>query len=444
MTVFRRAGARTDDPTRRRVRQTAAAVSAAHRAMLVLFAVNGLSLTAWVARMPATRDALGVTPGQLGQVLLVAALAGLVTTVLLPALVTRIGAPRSILLSGAVFAIAYVLLGVGVATGSIALVAVGLAVHGMAFSGGNLPLNIESTAVERAVGRPILPQFHAAFSIGAILGSLLAAACVGLGIGLPAQLGGMAVMAVVSRWWAVRYLQPFERRPSAATRRRRATTPASSGRPDPAYGLRHAWRESRTLLIGALGFAAVVSEIVANDWLALAVVDGFATSETIAAAALSLFVGAMTLVRLFGSPILARLGRVRTLRIAAVVGMAGVLAFVFAPHPAVAVLGVLAWGAGSALNMPIAVSAASDDPAKAAYRVSVMSSCTAAAAITAPLALGALGEVVGVRSAIAAVAVGLAVVLVVSPATRVEAPEVREVPDAGRLTEALPEPVGCR
>lgn len=419
-------------------------VSTARWAMISLFAVNGLTLSAWVARMPAVRDALDVSPGQLGRVLLFAALGGLVSTMLAPPLVVRLGIARSLRLSGVLFATAYVLMGVGVATGSIALVAAGLAVNGVAFAGGNLPLNVGSTDIERAARRPILPQFHAAFSVGTVVGSLIAAGAAGVGVALPAQLAVMAGIAVGWRWWATRFLLPEETRAVAAPTADDGAAPSSAGRlpsaphgtatPDhvtegaphaPArWGLRHAWREPRTLLIGAIAFAAAGSEIGANDWLALAVVDGFLTSESFAAASLSLFVGAMTVVRLVGTPVISRLGRSRTLRVAALVGISGVVLFVTAPSPALALVGVAAWGAGSALNFPIAVSAASDDPTRAAYRVSVMSTFASAAAISSPLALGALAEAFGTRTAIGAIAVVLVAILL----------------SAGRATAPLADP----
>lgn len=433
-------GERTDGLDARRV-------STARWAMISLFAVNGLTLSAWVARMPAVRDALDVSPGQLGRVLLFAALGGLVSTMLAPPLVVRLGIARSLRLSGVLFATAYVLMGLGVAMGSIAIVAAGLAVNGVAFAGGNLPLNVGSTDIERAARRPILPQFHAAFSVGTVVGSLIAAGAAGIGVALPAQLAVMAAIAVGWRWRATRFLLPEETRAvsaraaddAAPAADHAAPDPSSAGRPANAlngapapavqgaptrWGLRHAWREPRTLLIGAIAFAASGSEIGANDWLALAVVDGFLTSESFAAATLSLFVGAMTAVRLVGTPIISRLGRSRTLRVAALVGISGVVLFVTAPSPALALVGVAAWGAGSALNFPIAVSAASDDPIRAAYRVSVMSTFASAAAISSPLALGALAEAFGTRTAIGAIAVVLVAILL----------------SAGRATAPLADP----
>lgn len=420
----------------------ARAVNVARWALISLFGVNGLTLSAWVARMPAVRDALGVSPGALGRVLLFAALGGLLSTMLAPPLVVRLGIARSLRLTGVLFALAYVLIGMGVATGSLVVVAAGLAVNGVAFAGGNLPLNVGSTDVERAARRPILPQFHAAFSVGTVAGSLIAASAARLGIALPFQLAVMAVIAVGWRWWTTRYLLPEQSRaaghPSTADDgASRLAAPTRRGtRVTSRYGLRDAWREPRTILIGTIAFAAAISEAGANDWLALAVVDGFLTSESFAAATLSLFVGAMTVVRLLGTPIIARLGKATTLRVAAFVAIGGVVLFVTAPHPALALVGVAAWGAGSALNFPIAVSAASEDPTRAAYRVSVMSAFASAAAISSPLVLGGLAESLGTRAAMGTVAVVL--VLIVASAGRATA---NLPPCVGSASPAAPRPL---
>ncbi|WP_425483074.1 cytochrome c biogenesis protein CcdA, partial [Cellulomonas septica] len=85
------------------------------------------------------------------------------------------------------------------------------------------------------------------------------------------------------------------------------------------------WREPRTLLIGVVIMAAALSEGSANDWLSLAVVDGFDRSEAVGGAMLGVFVGAMTVVRLLGTRLIDTFGRVAVLRVSGVVSLGGLL-----------------------------------------------------------------------------------------------------------------------
>jgi hypothetical protein len=133
-------------------------VGRARWALVGLFAVNGLTLSAWLARLPAIRDALDLAPSQLGSVLLAAALGGLATMTVAPRIVGRLGQAGAIRVFGSLFGAAYLLMGLAAATASLPLLAAGLFLNGIAFATTNLAINIGSADVERRVGRPILSQ----------------------------------------------------------------------------------------------------------------------------------------------------------------------------------------------------------------------------------------------------------------------------------------------
>ena len=67
-------------------------------------------------------------------------------------------------------------------------------------------------------------------------------------------------------------------------------------------------------------------------------------------------------------------------------------------------LGILVWGLGAALGFPVGISAAADDPARSAARVSVVSTIGYGAFLAGPPLLGALADHVGTLEALLAVA----------------------------------------
>ena len=71
------------------------------------------------------------------------------------------------MVAGVVFAAASVALGLGPTIGSVPVLLVGVLLMSASFALGNVPLNLESVIIERAMGRTVVPHFHAAFSIGA-------------------------------------------------------------------------------------------------------------------------------------------------------------------------------------------------------------------------------------------------------------------------------------
>jgi MFS family permease len=398
-----------------------------HRArwlLMGLFALSGLMLSGWLARLPAVRDALDLGTAELGGLLIAGSVGSLATVSVAGALVNRYGGRFVLYVSMVAFAAAYVLIGLGPTIGSVPVLTAGIFLSGVGFAIGNVPLNVETAAVERRMGRTVLPQFHAAFSIGSVLGSGIGALCAMADVPLLAQFTATAVVGTVWRLLsvpgAVIESLPADRAAVRAASEARAEgrTPREAGlagrlraarvrrvaRPGSALG---AWREPRTLLIGVVIMSAALSEGAANDWLALAVVDGFDQVEAVGAAMFGVFVGAMTAVRLLGTKLIDRFGRVAVLRSSGMVSFAGLLLFGFAPSLPLAAVGIVAWGFGAALTVPLGIAAASDDPLRAASRVAVVSAFSSTASLAAPPLLGLAAELMGTRHALLLITVAM-------------------------------------
>ncbi len=405
-------------------------LSRARWALLGIFALNGVMMSSWLARIPSVRDALDLTPADLGVVLLAGAVGALLTVTAAGPFVTRFGGRVAFAVAALLFGVAFLLLGLGPATGSVGLLAAGIFVNGAAFSLGNVPMNVESAGIERRVGRTILPQFHAAFSIGAVIGSLVGAACAQGQV--PVLVQFVVTGAVATVWRLVAIPATVHDTLPARARDAGATT---GGAPAPldalgdavvdveTAGLRgrlarrgarlgaalSAWREPRTLLIGLVILSAALSEGSANDWLSLAVVDGFAQTEAVGAVVFGTFVAAMTVMRLAGTRLIDRFGRVVVLRASGITSIVGLVLFGFAPTLALAGVGVVLWGFGAALAVPVGIAAASDEPLQAASRVSVVSAFSSMASLAAPPLLGLAAEAMGARHALVLIVAAMVV-----------------------------------
>ncbi|MGI8645429.1 MAG: MFS transporter, partial [Nocardioides sp.] len=180
---------------------------------------------------------------------------------------------------------------------------------------------------------------------------------------------------------------------------------------------RSAWREPRTLLIGLMVLALALTEGTANDWLALALVDGYDVERWVGVAGFAVFVTAMTAGRLTGPLLLDRFGRPLVLWGTMAAAGLGVLLLVFG-GPVVAVVGIMLWGIGASLGFPVGMSAAADDPVQAAARVSVVSSIGYAAFLAGPPLLGFVADEVGTLKALLVVAVLLIPSALVVPSAR--------------------------
>lgn len=387
----------------------------AARAVFAVFALNGFVFAAWVSRLPAIRDRLELAPSALGVVLLIGTAGSLVSLPLTGAVVERIGTAWATRWSAVTAAAGFVGAALAVGAGSTPGVAAALFVGAFGIGAWDVSMNLQGAHVEHALGRAVMPRFHAGFSLGAVAGAGTGAWAAAGGLSVPVHVilatslaVGLALVTVTG------YLPDAELRADAP--REAVASPEADSPPRPSVFT--AWAERRTVLVGLVVLSAALTEGSATDWLALAVVDGFGTSNAVGAMAFGVFVAAMTTLRLAGTALLNRFGRVAVLRSCAALALAGLLLFTLGPSLPLAAVGVVAWGLGAALGFPVGMSAAADDPARAAARVSVVSSIGYVAFLAGPPLLGLLADHVGYRRALLAIAVPLLLSLILSPATR--------------------------
>jgi MFS family permease len=323
--------------------------------------------------------------------------------------VNRFGPARTVAALATVLSVGMVVLALGTPVGALPVV-VGLFLIGYGNGTWDVAMNVEGAAVEQRLGRTLMPRFHAGFSVGTVLGALGGAACVALDVSVTAHLLAVAVINVaVVPATALRGFLPREAEPA---------TPQKTSAEKPAHPFA-AWREPRTLLLGVFGLCMAFTEGVGNDWLAVAMIDGYGAAPVIGPLTFAVFLAAMTAGRWFGPALIDRRGRVFTVRLSALVALVGLVMVVLAPPLLpVALVGAVLWGAGAALGFPVSMSAAADDPTQAAARVAVVASIAYTAFLAGPPLVGFLGNEIGVLRALTVVAVLLAVAAVVGGVTR--------------------------
>lgn len=373
----------------RRVRLAAASVFA-------VFILSGLTFASWFSRLPTVRDQLGLEPDQMGILLFVGSCGSVLSLPLTGRVIGALGSRRTVM-AASVLAVAGMGVAVaGVAAGSPVAVAIGLFASMMGIGSWDMGMNFAGTVVERALGRSIMPWFHAGFSVGAVLGAAGGTFAASRGIGMPLHMAVVLTVVVLGVLVSVRGLLPDVE-----------PTDDGAAHPPARGGYARAWLEGRTLLIGLVVLAAALTEGAANDWLALAVVDGFGVTNDVGALAFTVFVVAMTAMRFGGTWLLDRFGRLAVLRLCTVLAIVGLAMFGLAPGLPLALVGAVLWGFGAALGFPVGMSAASDEPMRAAARLSVVSTIGYTAFLVGPPLLGLLADHVGYRTALLAVLVPL-------------------------------------
>ena len=370
---------------------TLAGATSARNAVALVFALNGFCFATLASRVPDLRESLDLTNGALGALLLSVAVGSMIGMPASGHLIERFGAGAVVRLGALVDLVGLVVAGAMATAGSALGASVGLLAYGFGTGVWDVAMNVDGAAVERELGRSIMPRFHAGWSLGTFTGAGVGAVAAGLGVPLAVHYAVVPAAAVIVAVLASRRLLPAGEEPEDAD----------------ATASRSAWLEPRTLAIGFMVLAFTLAEGAANDWLALSLIDGYDARHWVGVLGFALFVASMTLGRLGGPIVLDRFGRAPTMLASALAATTGVLIVVWTGVASLAVVGIVLWGLGAALGFPVGMSAAGDDPARAARRVSVVSTIGYGAFLAGPPLLGFVGDQVGTLRSLLVIAIAM-------------------------------------
>lgn len=379
-------------------------VRKARHAVYAVFIGNGFAFASWASRIPQVRSALQVSPGVLGLLLLCMAAGAVIATLMSGLVISWLAETRTVIVMSVAAAAGLATVAVGYRLG-IAAMAAGLLVFGFGSGTWDVAMNVQGAAVERAMGRAIMSRFHAGWSIGTVAGAGTGAAMVALGVPVTAHLLAVAAALLAAVPFAARRFLPG--------------TGAAAGEHEPTARRSPlaAWAELRTLLIGVFVLCMAFTEGTGNDWLNLAVIDGYHTAAALGALAFAVFLAAMTAGRWFGPGLIHAYGRVPVLRACAATALAGLLMIDFGRLLPVALAGAVLMGLGTSLGFPVGLSAAADDPRYAPGRVSTVASIGYLAFLAGPPTIGFVGDRVGVLHALTVTAALLAAASMLCQAT---------------------------
>ncbi|WP_064058199.1 MFS transporter [Prescottella equi] len=322
-------------------------LTAARAAIFGVFGINGFLLAMWVVHIPAIEDRTNIAHSTLGSLLLLLALGAIAGMQLAGPLADRYGSRLLVALSGILLSIAVI--GPGLASTAWQL---GLALLVFGFGNGALDVSMNSQAVltEREYGRPIMSAFHGMFSIGGVVGSLIGAVTIGAGWSPAVTLAASSVLGLAAVALCTARLLP----------------PSAHPQPEP-HGQRRRGRYSpRVLALGAVAFALMLAEGVANDWSTLQVKEHLDVPASVAALAFGAFSLTMTVGRFTADRVSSALGPVAVVRYGTLIAAAGMATVVVSPWLPTTLLGWALFGLGLSGCVPQIFTAAGNLGAGAA------------------------------------------------------------------------------
>ena len=385
----------------RRIAPWFAAVSA-------IFFIRAFLYSTFLSRGPEVQAALHIDTGQMGVLSMMYPAGGLLGILLASPLVTRFGSRKVTIASSSLSSATLIGIALAIESGQPIWTGILLFIFGMPMAAADYAANLEGTRVNARSAKALMPAIHGSFGLGMLAGSAAASVLITLGIQVSTTFIATALAGVILAVFSSLWLSPAEKQAENAELKGAERTRSLA-----------VWFEKRSLLIAYLGFAFIMAETSAGVWVPLSLTQtGFTAAE--AASALGIFWLVVTFGRLTGGFVADRIRRDRVVLISSLTAAVGLAMFAAGPVIHLPYLSLLLWGLGMALGMPMAVSAAGDDPALAPARVNMVISMVYLASVTVGPALGSIGQAFGLSIAFA---IPLAVMLIASLVSGVTKPD---------------------
>ena len=372
--------------------KVAKSIDRAQICVTAVFAAHALVFSSWVAHIPHVKSELKLSDGALGNALLGAPLGALVATALCIRLLPRWGSHRLVPVTVAGYAASGPLLGVARSELGLflALTSVGFFLGGL-----DVAMNVQAAAVERVAARPIMSRFHGMRSLAVLLGSLVGAVCVSAGVSLTAQLTVIGLIIII----VVRPIAGGLVREPAPSARQKAA------RPQPF------WRNPTVVILSAVAFTSFLCEGSASDWSGDYLNRVVGAGPTVAALSYVPFTAVMAVTRL-GAPRLYERAPIRWLLPSlALFAAAGLCVTLVTANLVVTLLGFAALGAGVALLVPAAMTAAYS-PIDAGTAIAVVAAIGWVGYLIGPPLIGQVAQWAGLSAALTTVPIMMTLVAI--------------------------------
>ncbi|MGW0563297.1 MFS transporter [Streptomyces sp. NPDC003016] len=335
---------RTAVPGGRGENAAAASLSRLRTALTVFFALDGFLFAGWVVRIPAIKEQTGASASDLGLALLGVSGGAVITMMLTGRLCRRFGSHPVTVACGALLSLSIALPAQTHSTLALGLV---LLVFGASYGGINVAMNSAAVDLVAAMRRPVMPSFHAAFSLGGMAGAGLGG-LVAAHLSPTAHLLGLTGIGLV----VTALTAPALLRNRVPSPERLQEQPGNGPRP-----LRGTARKA-VALFGVIALCTAYGEGALAEWGTLHLQQDLHAHPGVAAAGYSFFALAMAAGRLSGTTLLERLGQTRTLVAGGSLAAAGMLLGALAPATWLVLLGFAVTGLGLANIFPVAVARA--------------------------------------------------------------------------------------
>lgn len=307
-----------------------------------LFLVNGFLMGSWAPEIPFMLPRHGITEFQLGLLILLIGVGAVSAMIWAGWLINHFGSRKITVTLGFVACISFALM---VLAPTIPMVIPLLVIFGGALGTMDVAMNANAVELERRLNGAIMSSAHGFWSVGGFIGG----AAGGLAI---ARFGNAnhALFATAIGLAVILAAMPFL---VTETEHHDTEMPKQ----------KYSWpKGSAIYIIGFMALFSMIPEGAVLDWAALYLSKELGSDIATSGFAFAFFSGTMALMRFLGDSVRNRFGAVQTMRVSGFIAAAGMFAGGLAPSPWMAIIAFAVSGLGIGNMVPIAFSAAGNQP----------------------------------------------------------------------------------
>ncbi len=392
----------------------------------VQFFVNGAVFASFVPRLPEIRDRIDITLGTLGALLAVAGVVGLAGSASVGALISTFGSRRVMIWAAVGLTVSLAVVGLANTLPVLLIGLIGLATLDVLVDSA---MNLQGSWISGRRTVPVMNRLHGLWSLGTVVGGLVASQVAGAGVSLQTHLLFVAVLMFAVVVFVGRGLL---RRDEHATG---VADPGSGSVPDtsdhagpigeprvgsrvdpgvgPSSGADIADRRPNAgrfplFLLAIAGGCSIAMEQTSSDWAAFRLTDDFAATAGVAGLAYVAFTVGMTTGRFGGDWAVARFGEQRVFRTAIVVTLVALAIASLAPNRWIVLAAYVVAGLGIATQFPKLYDDAARHPGRSGAGLGALTGGSKIALLATPVIVGSL--------AATSLSVGSATAIVTLPA----------------------------
>lgn len=339
-------------------------------------------MTIWATHIPVVEKKLDISHAQIGILILLLGAGALASMQFVGEAVDKHGSARTLTASSLALGLALLLPGFGF---NYLSMSIAIFILGSTIGAIDIAMNAQALEIESAYKRPIFSSFHAMWSIGGVVGTVVSSGALSLAGPMWATMSVWGAVTIAVGLFLSKNLLPMV--PAAKVQ----SNKSASAKAKELYFV---------IFIGCVSAAAAVIEGVGIDWSALFTIERFNVSVATAGISIATFSAAMAIVRFLADEVVARFGRIFVIRYGALLSGLGISFALASPSVWLSWIGWAIAGIGVSAVVPQCMAFGSDigDEQNQGRNLAKVVGLTYAGVLGGPAIIGFLATLVGLQA----------------------------------------------